>query len=144
MRLHWKVQFLRELQKKAVSRGELSKNGGLGQLADLKRGIGKKRAVFLREVDTSMHTTRYNRKSRKQWYWKVFFVFTLTGTSFATTIYYFTDFFFWYVNYANMFYKLLIIFWKYQDIQTYLYWKVFSTNIYRKIFFNGLRLFVGQ
>ena len=44
--------------KNQYKKGELPKNGNLGQFADL-RGLGKKEeswVVFLRGVDTQMHT----------------------------------------------------------------------------------------
>ena len=56
-------------------------------------------------------------------------------------------FFFWFVNYANVVYKVFIIFWKCQDTQTLLilegisYWHIerfFSTVCY------FLAIFVGQ
>ena len=60
---------------------------------------------------------RHNRKTGKESYLKVFLVFTLTVTSFATTGHSF-EFFFWSVNYANLVYNLFITFWKCQDTQT--------------------------
>ena len=64
---------------------------------------------------------------------------TLTETSFAITSYSF-EFFFWLVNCSNLVYKLFITFWKCEDIHC-LCWKVFSTDICRKIFFNSCYFF---
>ena len=70
---------------------------------------------------------------------KTFLVFALTETSFTTTIYSWI-FLIWPVNYVNLVYKLL----HFENIKIHkhcLYWKVFSTDIYRKIYFNSLLLF---
>ena len=50
-------------------------------------------------------------------------------------------FFFWPIDYANLIYKLFITFWSLKIHEHCLYWKVFSTNKYSKIFFNSLLLF---
>ena len=65
--VHWEIKFLRGIsQKTVIYRGELSKEGGLGQYGDL-RGTFQKRGggVFDRGIDTPMHTMRHNRKLGK-------------------------------------------------------------------------------
>ena len=44
------------MKKNPIYRGVLHKKGELGQFADLKGDSAKKRGVFLRGVDTLMHT----------------------------------------------------------------------------------------
>ena len=66
---------------------------------------------------------------------KAFLVFTLSETSFATTSYSWI-FLVWSVNYANLVYKLT----HFGNVKMHkhcLYWKVFSSDIYRKIYFNS-------
>ena len=70
---------------------------------------------------------------------KAFLVFTLTETSFTTTSYSWI-FLVWSVNYTNLVYKLL----HFENVKIRkhcLYWKVFSTDIYIKIYLNSLLLF---
>ena len=70
---------------------------------------------------------------------KAFLVFTVTETSFTTTSYSWI-FLAWSVNYANLVYKLL----HFENVKIHkhcLYWRVFSTDIYRKMYFNNLLLF---
>ena len=51
------------------------------------------------------------------------------------------NFFFWSVNYANLVYNLFINFENVKIHKHCLYWKVFNSNIYRKIYFNSLLVF---
>ena len=45
------------VHKKPIYIEELPEKGGLGQFADLRRGLGEKKGmVFLRGVDTAIHT----------------------------------------------------------------------------------------
>ena len=66
---------------------------------------------------------------------KVYLVFTFRETSFATTSYTF-----WSVNYANLAINYSLHFENVKIHKHCLYWKVFSTDIYRKIYFNSLML----
>ena len=71
-----------------------------------------------------------------------FWVFTLTETSFTTTSYYWI-FLVWSVNYANLVYKIL----HFENVKIHkdcLYWKVFSTDIHRKIYVIILLLFLAS
>ena len=123
----------------------MPKKGGLGQCADL-RGLGKKEGlVFFRgglipqctlwDIIGNLRSNLISRSWPKFfklvdiWYLKKFLVLTLKETSFATTSYSF-NFFFWFVNYANMVYKLLY----FGSVKHCLCWKVLSTNIYGNIF----------
>ena len=52
----WKIRLLGG-HEKAIYRGGLPEKWGLGQFGDLRRELDKREGVvFLRAVDTSMHT----------------------------------------------------------------------------------------
>ena len=108
--VHWEIKFLRAIsQKTVIYRGELSKEGGLGQCADL-RGTFQKRggSVFdgwlipqctLWDIIGHLGSNLIFRcwpkffKFVDIWCLKEFLVLTLTETSFATTSYSFNCFF---------------------------------------------------
>ena len=54
----WKIRLLAGgSSRKTDIEGGLPKKGGFGQFADLREGLGKKvEVVFLRGIDTPMHT----------------------------------------------------------------------------------------
>ena len=56
--VHGKIRVLEgRFHEKPIYRGDCLKRGGFEQFADLRGGLARKRGVvFLREVDTPMHT----------------------------------------------------------------------------------------